>query len=109
MTQKSIPFATIIKEPYVKGANGFLFVHSRIKTNYVLKGDDTGKWYTGVIKEILPDNKCSIDYDHGFSIEGSADCVYLVDSNLLNVKPKESKNKSKLRCIFCFPMKIYKV
>ena len=71
-----IPIATII-QPSLVGANGRLYLGSNIKTFYTING--VGKWYYGKITKVLDDNCCAIEYKEGFSVEGTANCVFLAE------------------------------
>ena len=75
-----VPVATLINNPiterYVEGANGRLFLHTRIKTFYKFKNNKQGDWYHGTIIELLDNNKCKIEYDKGFTVEGNANVVF---------------------------------
>lgn len=80
---KKLPIAIRINESYVIGANGNLYINSKVKTYYII--NKIGKWYTGKITKIHKNNKCSIEYDEGFSIIGNANVVYLVEP-IINAK-----------------------
>ena len=73
----TIPLAVAITNS-VQGANDEIYLASRVKTFYQRPGVDDGKWYQGVVKEIYPDNKCSIEYDEGFTAVGDASCVWVL-------------------------------
>lgn len=74
-----IPFAIPIKKPILQGANGPLYLSSKIKTCYKDLGNTKGlKWYTGVITDIKDNNICTIEYDIGFSVTGNANVCYLI-------------------------------
>lgn len=44
MVENQIPVATPITAPGQKGANGDIYLASRVKTFYVRPGVDSGKW-----------------------------------------------------------------
>ena len=94
MKQKHIPIAIPIIEDSLPGANGTIFLNSRIKTFYVING--VGKWYHGIITEII-NNNCRISYDEGFEVIGSANCVFLENNNIARVQLIK-KNKTK-KCL----------
>ncbi len=93
---KKIPIATPINESCVIGANGNLYINSKVKTYYII--NEIGKWYTGKITEIHKNNKCSIQYDEGFSIIGNANVVYLTEP-VINAKIIKYRAKSTRKCI----------
>ena len=93
---KKIPIATPINESCVIGANGNLYINSKVKTYYLI--NNIGKWCKGKITEIHENNKCSIQYDEGFSVIGNANVVYLVEP-IINAKIVKCRKKSPKKCI----------
>ena len=90
---KKIPIATPINESCVIGANGSLYINTKVKTYYII--NEIGKWYTGIITEIHENNKCCIQYDKGFSVIGNANVVYLtepvINAKIVKYTPKSTR------------------
>lgn len=82
---KPLPIAKPIIVQTAQGANGTLYLGSKIKTKYQLGNDTTPKWYNGTITQILDNNICCIDYDFGFSVTGNAQQVYLIQPVIENL------------------------
>lgn len=50
----------------------------------------------GFITEILDNNLCSIKYDEGFSVTGNADCVTVLNNNLIQAFPVMKQDNQKI-------------
>ena len=71
-----IPFAIPIEKPILQGANGPLYLSSKIKTCYKDLGNTKGfKWYTGVITD---GKKC-------YTSEGNTLCNKYNDNSITDV------------------------
>lgn len=95
--KKHIPLAIPVTEPVLTGANGTLFLDSRIKTLYQINGEI--KWYYGNIIKIHNNNICSILYDVGFTVKGDASPVFLIEPEKDGICLKKKSITSYFKCI----------